>query len=99
MELTLFSNVSDETLSIYRACGFNWEEPRYINIFRWLWNEKHYHPSITCFPGDVNNKAFCVLERATINGQSYKFVADSYDDAIIEIVNYIGKNHQDYLKT
>ena len=98
MEETLFSNVSNETLSIYREYGFDWEEPRYINIFRWLWNEKHYHPSITSFPGDIENKAFCMLERPSINGQSYKFVANSYDDAIINIVNYIATNYKDYLK-
>lgn len=98
MEETLFSNVSNETLSIYREHGFDWEEPRYINIFRWLWNEKHYHPSITSFPGDIENKAFCMLERPSINSQSYKFVANSYDDAIINIVNYIATNYKDYLK-
>ena len=96
--MTLFDNVNNDILTIYRECGFDWEEPRYINIFRWLWTEKHYHPSITSFPGDIDNKAFCMLERPSITGQSYKFVANSYDDAIIEIVNYIAEHHKDYLK-
>ena len=34
--MTLFDNVSNDILTIYRECGFDWEEPRYINIFRWL---------------------------------------------------------------
>lgn len=95
--MTLFDNVDNDTLCIYRACGFDWEEPRYINIFRWIWNEKHYHPSITSFPGDVDNKAFCVLEKPNINSKSYKFVADSYDDAIIKIVDYIAEHYLEYL--
>ena len=92
--MTLFDNVDDKTLSIYKKCGFNWEEPKYINIFRWLWNEKHYHPSISSFTGDVKNKAFCIVDRPVIGNPSYKFVADSYDDAIIQIVHYIAENYK-----
>lgn len=95
--MTLFDNVNNDILVIYRLCGFDWEEPRYINIFRWIWNEKHYHPSITSFPGDVSNKAFCILEKPSLNANSYKFVADSYDDAIIKIVDYIAENYLEYL--
>lgn len=95
--MTLFDEVDNDTLSIYKACGFDWEEPRYINIFRWLWNEKHYHPSITSFPGNVDNMTFCVLNHPGINNTTYKFVVNSYDDAIIKIVNYISENYKDYL--
>ena len=95
--MTLFDYVNDNILSVYVGCGFNWEEPRYINIFRWLWNEKHYHPTISSFPGDETNKAFVVLERPNMFSNSYKFVADSYDDAIIKIVEYIAENFENYL--
>ena len=94
--MTLFDYVNDEKLAIYRACGFNWDEHRYINIFRWLWNEKHYHPQIQSFPGDISNKAFCLLEKPNINLNSYKFAADSYDDAIIKIVDYIAEHYLEY---
>ena len=33
--MTLFDYVNDEKLAVFRACGFNWDEHRYINIFRW----------------------------------------------------------------
>lgn len=95
--MTLFDYVSDEILSAYKNAGFDWEEPRYINIFRWIWNEKHYHPRIDSFPGDETNKAFVVLEKANLHGNPFKCVADSYDDAIIKIVDHIALN-KDYLK-
>lgn len=95
--MTLFDYVNDEKLAVFRACGFNWDEHRYINIFRWIWNEKHYHPQIQSFPGEISNKAFCLLEKPNINSNSYKFVADSYDDAIIKIVDYIAEHYLEYL--
>lgn len=98
MEDTLFSNVSFETLLIYREHGFDWEDPTYINIFRWIWNVKHYHPHIDAFPGDESNKAFVILESPKFISKPYKFAADSYDDAIIKLVNYISENYEAYLK-
>lgn len=98
MKETIFSNVSDETLLIYREHGFDWEDPTYINIFRWIWDVKHYHPHIDAFPGDESNKAFVVLESPNFIDKPYKFSANSYDDAIINLVNYISKNYETYLK-
>lgn len=96
--MTLFDNVSNEILTTYRSYGFDWEDPKYINIFRWIWNELHYHPRIDSFPGDETNKTFVVLERPVIHKNPYKFTANSYDEAIIQIVDYIAENHIDYLK-
>ena len=46
----------------------------------------------------AENKAFCLLEKPNINSNSYKFVADSYDDAIIKIVDYIAEHHLEYFE-
>jgi hypothetical protein len=66
MTKTLFDYVDDDLFYIYRTNGFDWDEARYINIFRWLWNEKHLHPRIESFPGDEQNKAFVLLERLVL---------------------------------
>jgi hypothetical protein len=98
MEQTLFDYVDEDLFYIYRTHGFNWEEARYINIFRWLWNEKHYRPHIDAFPGSESNLAYVVLQKPSITGKSYKFTAESYDEAIINIVKHIGNNYEEYLQ-
>ena len=97
MDKTLFSIVSEEILFVYREHGFYYDDPTYINIFRWIWNELHYHPTIASFPGDINNKTYIKLEKLGTNVKMYKDFVNSYDEAIIKIVEHIGNNYNDYL--
>lgn len=95
---TLFSIVPIDILEIYRKHGFYYEDPTYINIFRWIWNELHYHPGISSFPGDISNRAYISLEKLGHKQTQYKDFATSYDDAIIKIVTHIANNYNDYLQ-
>lgn len=95
---TLFDKVPEDIAKIYKNNGFYYEDVNYINIFRWIWNEKHYHPSITSFPGDTQNKTFISLDSMHVNQPTYKDFVNSYDEAIINIVEYIAKNSEIFLK-
>lgn len=97
MHKTLFSVVPNKILDVYKEHGFSYEDPTYINVFRWIWNDLHYHPEIMSFPGDKNNRTFVSLERKEYNKKPYKIFVSSYDDAIINIVEHIAKNYDDYL--
>jgi hypothetical protein len=96
--MTLFDNVDEKTINIYREYGYDWDEPRYINIFRWLWNVKHFHPRIESFPGDEKNNTLVTLEHCKINSRKFKTITTSYDDAVIQIVNHIAEYNKEYFE-
>lgn len=96
--ITLFSTVPEHILHIYRHNGFYYEDPTYINVFRWIWNELHYHPNITSFPGDIDNRTYIKLEKLGSDVKPYKVFVESYDEAIIKIVEHVANNYNDYLQ-
>lgn len=96
--MTIFDNVSDILLAIYREAGFDYTDYNYINVFRWLWDKKHCHPSILSFVGDTQNKTYVSLYNPhNIGNKIYRNIVNSYDEAIIDIVNYIANNKNIYL--
>lgn len=95
--VTIFDLVNNDLISKYKEIGYNYCGYEYINLFRWLWNEKNVHPVILCFPNDPLNRAMVRIHNFITNEQDVKY-CNNYDECVVYAVEQVIKSPESYIK-